>query len=184
MHSASEYRRAVNKAYAMRLRYAPTALAFDPFLPISVSETLRVCKYSTFLRLCAEAGISVPTARDQAGFTLLQDSPRGMRCVIVYNDAHSPARQRFTLAHELGHIALGHREDSPENDALADCFARNLLTPALYAQRLGLPARLYPQVFHVSAAAARTAERHYPADLEAVWPSTIRRVDAGLRTLR
>lgn len=179
----SEYRRAVNKAYAMRLRYAPTALAFDPFLPISVSPSLRVCRYSTFLRLCGEAGLPAPTAWDQDGFTVRWAAPRGVRHIIVYNDAHSPARQRFTLAHELGHIALDHREDSPEHDALADCFARNLLTPALYAQRLGLPTRLYPQVFRVSAAAARMAERHYPADLAAVWPSTLRRVEAWLSAL-
>ena len=183
MPSTTEYRRAVNKAYAMRLRYAPTALVFDPFLPISVSESLQVCKFSTFQHLCEKAGISMPTVENQAGFTLLQDTSRGTRGIIVYNDAQSLARQRFTLAHELGHIALGHREDSPENDALADCFARNLLTPALYAQRLGLPARLYPQFFHVSAAAARLAERHYPEDLAAVWPSIRRRVDAGLSAL-
>ena len=183
MPSTTEYRRAVNKAYAMRLRFSPAALAFDPFLPISVSDSMRVCKYSTFLRLCDQAGIVVPTVKDQDGFTLLQDTPRGLRCVIVYNDAHSPARQRFTLAHELGHIVLGHREDSPDNDALADCFARNLLTPALYAQHLGLPARLYPQVFHVSAAAARRAERHYPEDLAAVWDSTRRQVEAELRQM-
>ena len=179
----TEYRRVVNKAYAMRLHYAPTALAFDPFLPISVSESLRVCKFSTFLRLCDQAGISVPTVPDQDGFTLLRGTPQKLRCVIVYNDAQSPARQRFTLAHELGHFVLGHWEDSPENDALADCFARNLLTPALYAQQLGLPARLYPQVFRVSAAAARQAERHYPEDLAAVWPSTRRRVEVELAAL-
>lgn len=183
MHLTTEYRQAVNKAYAMRLRYAPNSLPFDPFLPISVSDHLRVCKYSTFLARCGQAGLPAPLAREPDGFTLVQDGPKGLRCVIVYNDAQSPARQRFTLAHELGHIVLGHREDSPENDALADCFARNLLTPALYAQRLGLPVRLYPRTFLVSAAAARAAERHFPADLEAIWPSTARRVEAGLRAL-
>jgi Zn-dependent peptidase ImmA (M78 family) len=32
----------------------------------------------------------------------------GGRIVIGVNSAHSPTRQRFTIAHELGHYALGH----------------------------------------------------------------------------
>ena len=72
-------------------------------------------------------------------------SSRNGRYIIVYNEMISPSeRIRFTLAHELGHIILGHLKelglevmqrlwvekslyDVMEDEA--NCFARNLLCP-------------------------------------------------------
>lgn len=62
---------------------------------------------------------------------------------IIYNDAESRERARFTIAHELGHILLGH-ELSPDKsghfrtasdrrepaETQADEFAARLLAPA------------------------------------------------------
>lgn len=67
----------------------------------------------------------------------------GAEPVILYSEACSPERIRFTIAHELGHIVLGHvvpgsittanREpslgDSPQETA-ANQFAARLLAPA------------------------------------------------------
>ncbi len=63
--------------------------------------------------------------------------------VILYNDACSPERIRFTVAHELGHIILAHvkpeqgttanREPPKRNDPIevaANQFAARLLAPA------------------------------------------------------
>ena len=63
------------------------------------------------------------------------------RPVILLAEGPSPERRRFILAHELGHIILGHvgrvgllnREPSPEDDPLeqaANVFASRLLAPA------------------------------------------------------
>lgn len=63
------------------------------------------------------------------------------RPVILLAAGPAPERRRFTLAHELGHIMLGHmglvglvnREPSPEDDPLeqaANVFASRLLAPA------------------------------------------------------
>lgn len=61
---------------------------------------------------------------------------------IVYNDKKPIYRQRFTVAHEIGHIALDHkadiihyriREDDSKNgikEIQANVFARDLLMPA------------------------------------------------------
>lgn len=60
---------------------------------------------------------------------------------IVYNDSEGRKRNRFTIAHELGHILLGHemkdgyyaRSTSPvkpEMETEADSFAVRLLAPA------------------------------------------------------
>jgi len=48
---------------------------------------------------------------------------------IIYNDSRKHARIRFTIAHEIGHIVLGHKESNEENESEADFFARSLLVP-------------------------------------------------------
>lgn len=61
--------------------------------------------------------------------------------VILVSDQVPPARQRFTAAHELGHILLGHvgkyqlvnREPDPKDNPIeqaANVFASRLLAPA------------------------------------------------------
>lgn len=66
----------------------------------------------------------------------------GERPVIEYNQSEAVVRQRFTIAHELGHYALGHASsprDTPANfstkvaddaERLANRFAAELLIPA------------------------------------------------------
>ena len=50
--------------------------------------------------------------------------------LICYNDAGMPARIRFTLAHELGHLLMNHHDRSDEAaEREADCFAQHLLLP-------------------------------------------------------
>jgi Zn-dependent peptidase ImmA (M78 family) len=75
----------------------------------------------------------------------LVEMPNGP--LIVYNSEHPHGRQRFTVAHELGHLLLGHLEefhidisarDAPEDrpghdpaqETQANLFAANLLMPA------------------------------------------------------
>lgn len=62
---------------------------------------------------------------------------------IIYNSSHPRTRTRFTLAHELGHILLGHNSSSriisfestnPE-DILANEFAAELLAPLSMLKR-------------------------------------------------
>lgn len=59
---------------------------------------------------------------------------------LEFNVTEAPVRQRFTVAHELGHFALGH-EDSPRDggnfyssgdpkERMANKFAAELLMPA------------------------------------------------------
>lgn len=71
----------------------------------------------------------IPPVSDD-GFTL----HIGGKAVTLYNDRQAPARIRFTLAHELGHLVLRHarRGDltGAEQEAQADRFAANLLAPA------------------------------------------------------
>jgi Zn-dependent peptidase ImmA (M78 family)/ribosomal protein L37E len=73
------------------------------------------------------------------------------RYVIYYNERMSRRRKRFTIAHEIGHVILGHHLESgvpvlsrdtmeqrlyQRQEHEASCFARNLLCPAYHAERL------------------------------------------------
>ena len=91
-------------------------------------------------QLCRQMGIRVLLHDDPArgdGFCAFIDA---QPCIFVYSGAYRP-RQRFTLAHELGHILLGHvgkyalvnREPSPADNPIenaANVFASRLLAPA------------------------------------------------------
>lgn len=50
--------------------------------------------------------------------------------VIYYDDSISFARVRFTIMHEIGHILLGHREESELAKKMADYFAAYALAPS------------------------------------------------------
>lgn len=90
--------------------------------------------------LCRQLGIPVRLFRSEDGNDgkcFLLDS----RPVILVSDRVPPERQRFTVAHELGHILLGHvgkyrlvnREPDPKDNPIeraANVFASRLLAPA------------------------------------------------------
>lgn len=91
-------------------------------------------------RLCRDMGIRVHyyTPKDQNdGFSTIIDG----QAHIFISDRCSRERQRFTCAHELGHILLGHvgkfelvnreptRGDNPIEQA-ANVFASRILAPA------------------------------------------------------
>lgn len=169
----ADMRRALNRAYQLRLKYSWRQACFDPFLPLSVEKQLFCCRFETFCRMSGmelEELLASGVSRD--GFTVRHNG----RAVIVYNERSPRTRQRFTLAHELGHIILGHEDDGPGSDAEADCFARNLLMPVLYARKAGADFRHYPALFDVSPTAAAMARRFYEEDAAGIWPSTRKKV--------
>ena len=74
----------------------------------------------------------------------------GNRWIVIYNDARSVVDSRLTVAHELGHIFLGHElrhasytgvnefQAKPKSEQQADVFATRLLCPACVLWGLGL----------------------------------------------
>ena len=91
--------------------------------------------------LCKQMGIRVqyftPATGGSDGYTTIF---LGMPRIFVSREC-SPERQRFTIAHELGHILLGHvgeaelvnREPDPGDNPMereANVFASRLLAPA------------------------------------------------------
>jgi len=99
--------------------------------------------------ICKQLGVRVRRYADVRGLSDAAAQADGLtffswgKPVILYNQDRSPMRIRFTIAHELGHLVLGHvapgqrttvnREPSPADDPIetaANQFAARLLAPA------------------------------------------------------
>ena len=105
-------------------------------LPVNVSS------------VCKSLGIIVKTydsKEENDGYSLILEG----RPFVFINQNKPRARQRFTCAHELGHIILGHvgkynlvnREPSPFDSPIeqqANSFAARLLAPACVLHELGI----------------------------------------------
>ena len=138
-------------------------------LPVKVS---RICRgYGVTLRsyqvgapLIRELGLEAQCDISD-GFTVRS----GDRCYVFYNMEQPPGRVRFTIAHELGHVLLGHlgdgehtvynressSEDAPE-EHMANVFASRLLAPACVLHALGaVTPEQIAAVCDISMAAAR-----------------------------
>lgn len=102
--------------------------------------------------------------------------------VAVVNRSQIPTRQRFTLAHEFGHILLGHHSERDLYASLtgalsdmdrrcereADCFASELLLPTEVVKKLclqdGMNAAAISSYFDVSRKAAEVKLRELSAN--------------------
>jgi Zn-dependent peptidase ImmA (M78 family) len=117
---------------AKRAREARAALGLDPVAPLG-------CVLATVEE---RAGVPVVVARLPAGVAGCCWR-EGDRVLLWVNGDHVPARQRFTLAHEFGHVRCGHEAKAPIVDSVAvlggltqdprevqaNAFAAELLAP-------------------------------------------------------
>lgn len=111
-------------------------------LPVDLRKICGQLGYELYAYSKAGPLIAAFRVEDQAqasdGFTVVYEGvPR-----IFYNDAAPIGRQRFTIAHEIGHVVLGHfdagrfaiwRRRAPDPDAdetQANQFGARLLAPA------------------------------------------------------
>lgn len=126
------------------------------------SEGIKLKKYSTIAK---KVGISVEEVckeyQTDLAYIFRADSGKYS---IAYNDTKADYLIRFSLAHELGHYALGHLEDFNETvlryrgnnltetkygvlEKEANCFARNLISPAPIADII--PQNMYQEYFGI-----------------------------------
>lgn len=117
---------------AKRARQTREALDLDPAAPLDCVLTLVESALGVPVVIAAlPTGIAGCCWRD------------GGRVVLWVNGTHAPVRQRFTLAHELGHLRCGHDGAMPvetfttlggkatdSREVQANAFAAELLAPA------------------------------------------------------
>ncbi|MBO4552862.1 ImmA/IrrE family metallo-endopeptidase [bacterium] len=62
--------------------------------------------------------------------------PISNKYMIYYDEHKSEGSIRFSLLHELGHIILGHKEESTRAETLADYFAGYAIAPPVIIDRM------------------------------------------------
>lgn len=122
-------------------------------LPIKVSEVckklgIQIRSYGRSEPFLKKYHLQYKT-QETDGFTFSVDG----QYIILFNEHCSAQRNRFTVAHELGHILLGHipetgshvttvnREPEPKDDPIeqqANVFASRLLAPAGVLHEIGV----------------------------------------------
>ena len=141
-----------------------TTVDFEP--PLNLLDIFRAggCTVKTYQELSQKSNISVQRVGlclgSEDGFVCYDASHDRYR--LAYDCERRGARMRWTLAHELGHIVLGHLEDFPETsiarkqspvlldilDKEADKFAGEILAPAPLLIGLAESSHLHTKEFY------------------------------------
>lgn len=165
-------------AYKCLLRLKISALPVRPQALLSLCRNTVLYTYDEATEILGLKPVEFErTYGAMDAFTLRADMSDGTRRYLVcYRADGNRARMNFTLAHELGHIVLGHSGTAPGEEGEADQFASHLLCPRPVLRRLvteGEGDTLRQRVAamcYVSAAAAQKAledlETNVDPDLE------------------
>ena len=133
------YENSRDAAWRLLIKHRVSQLPID-VRKICKSEKIRVFAYTRAQKLIGTLGLKENTIGNDA-FSFAR--------VIFYNNETTPERQRFSIAHELGHILLHspdgatvyNREISPNDDpkeSEANIFASRLLAPLCVLHFLGV----------------------------------------------
>lgn len=137
MSSAPDYFTATNKAYEILSKVSPFGLETDIFRILSLFPNIAIHTYTKIAYRFFESFYDLlDTVSSEHGFSIR--NPQTGKIEIFYNDTKDYTTIKFTLAHELGHIVLGHTEDNDISQKEASCFARNLLCPVPVIDELEL----------------------------------------------
>ena len=160
--------RAAVMAYKILLRHGDGTL---PVEPMALLRRCRGVKVMEQREASQTAGVDRFLQPGHEAVTIpvpLEDG--GLGRLVVYDGAAEPARLRFTLAHELGHIALRHTGGSEKEEREADLFASHLLIPRPVLRQLAEERSLYVEelctLFFVSPTALRRTRYDRPLSPE------------------
>ena len=118
-----------------------------PADPLALIEKIYSCKYISYQRLAEIRNLKVSEIaeilKNKDGGTYYQRKT-GRYLITVNEDGRSPARVRWTTAHEIGHLAAGHFQEIdadilPPNALMeeeADYFAASFLAPFFAIQKM------------------------------------------------
>lgn len=152
--SNPDYKTATNAAYKVLAERDWFSFETNVFGIIEQLENCRLYTYA-LANFWYDIPLDVLQANSEYGFSITRNDQR----IIYYNETMPLPCVRFTLAHEIGHAVLGHKNaDDPVAEKEANCFARNLLCPVPVASAMQLEsASDYASVFNVSNQMARVA---------------------------
>ena len=165
MRTEPDYEYATNVAYDELSYYNGSFPQIDIFELLAGSGDIVLKTYSQAARYlgCSHNEFTYHVAQSEFGFTVT-DPVTGTH-IIFFNNLKYDKTIRFTLAHELGHIRLGHTEDNEIADKEANCFARNILCPVQIVKEYALStAEEYAECFGVSLPMAVASLAHFKSD--------------------
>lgn len=164
-----DYDKATNSAYELLSGYQGRLPVVDVFSLIDLiprDKKVKVCTYSQMAQTlgCSFSEFFHKYASSEHGFTVKWKN----YYLICFNELKDEKTIRFTIAHEIGHIILGHTEDNSVANREADCFARNILCPIQVADGFNVTTpKEYIDCFHISEPMAavtvcwRNSDRYY-----------------------
>ena len=165
MSEIPDYFTATNTAYEFLIAQKEFSFPISVFGMISRMNNVRLHTFSQLI----EKGLTLHdiytelVTPSEHGFTAGLKSSNNY--IIYYNDLKDETTIRFTLAHELGHILLGHKKDGEKEKKEANCFARNLLCPIPAVEGFkAVTINEYQQYFFVSETMADVAKNHVGSD--------------------
>lgn len=128
MTMRSPSRRAEIRARAARLLLAQKPKSFFALGLLDLRRFRTEGRYllDTFEAYFESTGTPRPASLPD-GMTLLRQG--GLPLILYRADLHQH-RRNWTIAHELGHLLLGHSAGTPAEEREADCFAAELLMPS------------------------------------------------------
>lgn len=117
------YDRIENEVVSLYKKLSITEVPIDP---IKIAAQLRfIVKQFSILPYATQIEL-----RNQEREGLSHYAPDFGTFIVYYDDSISYARRRFTLMHEIGHILLGHKEESELAKKMADYYAAYALAPS------------------------------------------------------
>lgn len=143
-----DYKKATNAAYELLALRISFSMATNVFA--IVEDLLENCKLITYGQSCFLYGYTPAMLLEvsEYGFSIVYGNKR----MILYNENCPLGCIRFTIAHEIGHYVLKHRDEHDlSSEREANCFARNLLCPIPVVYELELKTiQDYISVFDVT----------------------------------
>lgn len=154
---------------AAELAACETLLRHGRPLPIRPLELIReVALVISYEEAAERLGLTAEAFERGCGQAEAFTVREGERSLVCCRMDGNPARLNFTLAHELGHILLGHA-GGPADEREADHFASCLLMPEPVRRRLAsrpeLSAEDAARLCYLSVAAAQACMRRRPTEL-------------------
>lgn len=183
MRTEPDYKYATNVAYDELSYYNGNFPQIDILELLAEAGDIVVKTYSQAARYlkCSHNEFAYNIAQSEFGFTV-SDLKSGNH-IIYYNDLKDEKTIRFTLAHELGHIRLEHKEDNEVADKEANCFARNILCPVQLVKGFNLATvEDYVECFGISVPMAEASLAHFKSDFYYITNRNYRIVDSKVYT--
>ncbi len=107
--------------------YSDSGINFVPVDPFKIAQALGyiLVPYSSLDQKYEAACLRISVSR----FKFLLTNGDSRQHFIVYNDRKCSGHVRFTILHEIGHILLGHMQESDLAEAEANFFAKYAIAP-------------------------------------------------------